>query len=276
MSWHLDGATAEAYTAGTLDLARAASLEAHVLRCGDCRALIASNEDHDRLERVWVGIVDGIDAPAPRPLERLLRALGVRDHTARLIAATPSLQVSWFAAISIAIAFAVLAAQGNARGAIAFLVLAPLIPLAGVAVAYGPGVDPTYEVGTSAPIRGSYLLLVRASTVLTTTFAVLGAASVAIPGLGWKAAAWVVPALAVSVVALALSTWLEPLWAGGVTGVAWLAIALGSARGRRGLPVAERIGAFTAEGQVAFVVVVVVAAAVLLVRARTLDAGRDR
>jgi hypothetical protein len=36
-----------------------------------------------------------------------------------------------------------------------FLVMAALLPVAGVAAAYGPGVDPAYDVGRASPCRAS-------------------------------------------------------------------------------------------------------------------------
>ena len=91
------------------------------------------------------GELEGIDALPPeaervaRPLvERTLVHLGVRDHVARLLVATPSLHLSWFAAAAAALGFAVLAAVQRPDGLLFFLVLAPLLPVAGVAFAFGP------------------------------------------------------------------------------------------------------------------------------------------
>jgi hypothetical protein len=57
--------------------------------------------------------------------------------------------------------FAVLAAQvgSGPDASLAFLTVAPLLPLAGIAMAYGPGIDPTYEIGLAAPMRSLRLLL---------------------------------------------------------------------------------------------------------------------
>ena len=75
----------------------------------------------------------------------------------------------------------------------AFLVLAALLPLAGVAAAYGPGIDPSYEIGVAAPMSSFHLILVRASTVLASTAALAALAALTLPRVGWTAAAWIVP-----------------------------------------------------------------------------------
>lgn len=38
---------------------------------------------------------------------------------------------------------------------ILFLALAPLLPLAGVALSYGPAIDPTYEMAVVSPCTAS-------------------------------------------------------------------------------------------------------------------------
>src|SRR5439155_1248129 len=87
---------------------------------------------------------------------------GVPDHLARLLAATPSLRVSWFGATVVALGFSILAAYGK-QDPLMFLIVAPILPLAGVAAAFGPHVDPAYEVGLSCPVRTSRLLRQYAS-----------------------------------------------------------------------------------------------------------------
>ena len=72
---------------------------------------------------------------------------------------------------------------GTDRGLALFLVVAPLIPVAGVAAAFGPGLDPTWEITVAAPGGGFRLLLLRAAAVFATTFAMASVASLALPGL---------------------------------------------------------------------------------------------
>jgi len=71
-------------------------------------------------------------------VERTIVRAGVKEHVARLLAATPSLRLSWFCAGTVAIMFTSWVAQTGQRGLLFFLIVAPLLPVAGVAAAYGP------------------------------------------------------------------------------------------------------------------------------------------
>lgn len=261
MTWHADAVIVGRYVRGDLDEAHSLSLEAHLLACESCRALIAAGADRGRLEAVWAEIEELVDAPAATPVERLLTRLGVSDHVARLLAATPSLTVSWLAAVATALAFAVLAAHESERGLLLFLALAPLLPLAGVAAAYGPGVDPTYEVGLASPMQSFRLLLVRAAAVMTTTSVLAAAAALALPGFGWTVAAWLLPAFGLTLASLALATVLAPLAAAGGVAFLWIAAVLMTATVS-----GDRLLAFRTGGQAAFLAVTLVAGLVVLGR----------
>lgn len=265
-TWHADTDTIAAYAAGEIDDARAFSLEAHLLACPTCRETCARVMTTDRLVSVWDEVVDTIDRPTPRFAERAMRALGIDEHLARLIGATPSLQVSWLLAIGATLAFAVIASFANrpaTEGAepLVFLLVAPLIPLAGIAAAYGPGVDPTYEMGVAAPMSGSRLLLMRAVAVVGTSLALITAAALPLPGPAWAAAAWLLPALGLTACSLALSTSFDPLRATGFLAALWVA----------GVITIERLAetplaSFQTEGQIVFLVFAAIS--VLVVAAR--------
>jgi hypothetical protein len=224
MTWHIEPKLLEAYAKGWVDDARAFSIEAHMGSCSTCRAGVARHVDMARLDDVWMRINDAVGRPARGPVERLLVALGIDDHTARLLGATRSLSVSWFLAIALALAFAVAAAHSGESGYIMFLVVAPLLPLAGVAAAYGPGVDPTYEIGLASPMRSFNLLLIRAAAVLVTTVLLCLAAALLLPAPGWTAAVWLLPSLGLVAGSLALATFIGPLRAAACVAVAWVAV----------------------------------------------------
>ncbi len=271
MSWHADTSLFEAYASGEIDGARALSLEAHLLECTSCREGLAEAADGDALEAAWAAIAREVRAPAPRVAERLLLRAGVPDHIARLLAATPSLRLSWFAAIGAALAFGVAAAYAGPHGVLLFLVLAPLVPLAGVAAAYGPGVDPTYEIGLAAPMRSFRLLLIRSLAVLVTSLGLAGIAALALPRLDWTAAAWLLPSLALCGASLALSTAWSPARAAGTVAVSWIATVLvveGVSR--------VSFAAFHANGQIVSLALVVVSAAVIARRHDAFDMRRNR
>lgn len=270
MSWHADDAILERYAAGALDDARAFSLEAHLLACERCRARTAPLAEHTRLETVWTGLQDLVDAPRPTPVERVLVRLGVREHVARLLAATPSLTVSWLAAVALCLAFGVVAAHASDRGLAVFLALAPLLPLAGVAAAYGPWLDPTYELGLAAPFRTFGLLLLRSSVVLLTTTALTGAAALALPQLDWRAAAWLLPALGLVLMSVALATWIPAAWAFGGVASCWIASVIIS-RAASG----DAYVTFEAPVQAAFAAAAAVAAVVLARRLEAFETERE-
>lgn len=282
MTWHADTKLLEHYASGELPLADAASVEAHLLACPRCRAGLASKVDAPRLTAAWARIDAALDAPRLGPVERLLRRLGVSDHLARLLASTPSLRTSWLTAVTLALAFAVAAAYAGTgeRAVLVFLIMAPLLPLAGVAAAFAPGVDPAAEVALAAPMRTFRLLLVRASAVLVPTLVLTSLAALTLPGPGWAATAWLLPSLAVAVSALALSTYVSPVPAAAAIAVLWVAGVLvsevaaagGLAPLRLGGPIESEL--FQAAGQLALGIVSAAAGVVLANRRHAFEIGR--
>src|SRR5438552_15159541 len=204
--WHADPGAIDAYASGGLDEARTYSLEAHFLSCDRCRALLSPFVEPQGMGRVWLEIEEAVDSPRLGLVARAWRHLGLPDHVSRLLAATPSLRLSWFAAVAAVLGFAELAAHGAHAGLVVFLAIAPLIPVAGVAAAFGPGIDPTYEIGVAAPLRSFKLLLFRSAAVLVASLILIGLAALALPSLDWTAAAWLLPAFALTLVTLAVAT----------------------------------------------------------------------
>ncbi len=264
--WHADSATVSRYAGGELDRAGAFSLEAHLLACGRCRDLLVPAVDRGGIERAWMEIEEAVDAPRPGPVERVLLRLGLPDHTSRLLAATPSLRISWLGAVAVALAFAVLAAHGDHVGLVMFLVMAPLVPVAGVAAAFGPGIDPTYEIGMAAPLRSFRLLLVRSTSVLVTSLVLIGLAALALPTLDWTAVAWLLPASALTLVTLAVSTVAEPVPSAVGVAAAWV-IAVSVA----GHVAGDGVAAFHATGQLLCLALVAVAGVVLARRSEAFE-----
>lgn len=268
MSWHADDVLLEFYAAGTLDDAGAFSLEAHLLACEECRVRTAQLADLSRVQTVWADVQELVDAPQRTPVERVLVRFGVRDHVARLLAATPSLGASWLVAVAFSLGFAALAAQQGARGLVWFLVLAALLPLAGVAAAYGPGIDPTYEIGVVAPMSSFHLILVRGAAVLGSTAALAALAALTLPQVGWMAAAWLVPSLALTVLSLALATFVPPLLAFGSVALIWISIVVSTA-----IVTDDRLAAFGPGAQIGLLVVAAVSVLVLAFRRDSFDRG---
>ena len=220
--WHLDPEAIRRYAQGAAPPDLAASAEAHLMKCAACRGAIASHVDARRVESIWQEVADRVDAPRRRGPERLLARLGVGEATARLVAATPTLRVPWLLAVAGVLVLAALAAQVDERFLRMFLVVAPLGPLAGVAVAFAGGVDPTREIGLAAPYSGLRLLLIRTAAVLAVTVPIVAAAGLALPGSSRLAAAWLLPTAGLTCAALALTARTTPVVAVGAVASAWV------------------------------------------------------
>src|SRR6266508_3983412 len=246
-AWHADGEVLAAYRDGRLDTAGRWSVEAQLTSCAACRLQAGALVDPAHLRRLRATLIEAVDVPRTGMVERLLVRLGVADHTARLLAATPALRGSWLLAVAATLAFAVLAAWvGRGPDAtLGFLCVAPLLPLAGIAVAYGPGIDPTYEIGLAAP------------------------ASLTLPRLGWGAAAWLLPSLGLTACSLALATTVEPLRAIGFTAGAWVVAVVVTV-----MPPAPSSVLFAAAGQLGFATLALLAATVVLLRRGRFESDR--
>lgn len=268
--WHLDPETARRYASGAAGQVFAASAEAHLVACAPCRELLVSLVDRRRLDAIWDQVVERVDTPQPGPVERLLRRIGVRPETARLLSATPSLRGSWLMAVASTLAFAVIAAAQGPRGTLLFLTLAPLLPVAGVAVAYGRGVDPLYEIAAAAPYSGFRLLLLRSAAVVATTTVLAGAAGLLLPVSGWTGAAWLLPALALTTLTLVLSVRFALLHAAAGVASTWVvAVVTTQAQAGGQAPLAGgRYAAFGTTGQLVCLAFLVVSIAILALRHR--------
>lgn len=224
-TWHADEALLSRYLRGEAGPALASSVEAHLLRCPTCRAAVRPLVEPAPLQAVWTRLEEKVQAPRPALLHRLIRRLGVTDHDALLLAAAPSLRAGWLWATAIALAFAAVAAgQGGTRGSLFFLLVAPLVPVAGVAMSYGPEFDDAYEPTVAAPYSSARLLLLRSCATLLTSVPLAAVGGLLLPGSAWSAATWLLPAVAAVALTLAGSTWTSPARAASGVGVAWLAV----------------------------------------------------
>jgi len=272
MTWHPSPELLSDYREGGLSVAQAWSVEAHTQQCDTCRQR-AMSEVSDRLESIWRGTADEIDAPRPKLIERGLAALGMPAHLARLLAATPALTIPWLLAVAAVLGFGLAMAWSSAgeppsaarAGLLPFLVLAPLVPVAGVAVAFGPAVDPVYEIAVASPFHGFRLLLLRAVAVIATSMAMALGLALLLPDASLLAAAWILPGLALAVVALAASTFMSPVTAGVGSAGVWL----GGVAAIEAGP--DTLVTFGWAGQLVFAVVLVAAMVVVGARRDSFD-----
>ncbi|GLW70148.1 hypothetical protein Kpho02_24470 [Kitasatospora phosalacinea] len=221
---HVSASRIEGYARGALRAELFVEVEDHLGQCLHCRTVLASIASRSRTDAGWRQLSERLDAPSRSRLEGLFVTVGVPEHLARLAMATPVLRRSWLAAAVTALLFALLAARlSPAVSATVLLLVAPLVPVTGVALSYGPAADPMYELGLVMPVSSLRLVLLRSATVLLTS-AVLGAvAALAMPVQGLALFGWLAPSLAVVTLALALSAYLEAGIAAGVAGAVWVA-----------------------------------------------------
>jgi hypothetical protein len=273
-TWHAEDDLLVRYARGAIDPANAASVEAHLTACEQCRAAFsAAASDQAELDASWANLVDQLDRPRVGIIERLMRTLRVPEHWARVVAATPALRLSWILSVITLVALASSAAHAANDDPSIFLVLAPILPLAGIATAFGPGIDPCYEVGVAAPIAGFRLLLLRSVAVLATSVPFLAVAALALPSVGWMAAAWLLPTAALVGCSLALATRVAPATACTVLTVAWALVVGSSTYAGHGRTIVSRCPVFSATGQVIALGIAVVAVVIAIHRAPAVDAN---
>jgi hypothetical protein len=221
-----------------------------------------------RLDRNWRAITIELDAPRPGRIERTLRSFGLPARITRVMVSTPALRRAWFAATAMAIVVALSAAdQGNPRDDLfMLLLLAPLVPVLGVALAYGVAADPAHEVSLATPMRGIRLILIRAAVVLGLSFVALCAAALLTPGRSGMAFAWLIPSLGLTSIAVGLMTALSPRRSAMATGVAWI-VGVFIARGSSGDPLA----AFEIGGQIVMSFAAAIGLVITVVRRGNFD-----
>lgn len=223
--WHADQDLIARYLRGDAGGALGSSVEAHLLRCATCRDRVRPLVDPAPLGLVWARLEDSLQAPRPGLFERVVRRLGVPEEDALLLAAAPSLRAGWLWGTVVALVFAaVAAAEGGPHGAAFFLVVAPLVPVAGVAVSYGPDIDDAYEPTLAAPYSSSRLLLLRALATLLTSVPLAALGGLLLPWSDWSAATWLLPAVAGVALTLAGATWVGTTRAGSAVAVGWLLV----------------------------------------------------
>jgi len=156
------------------------------------------------LEKVWTGVAAEVWATPVGPIERSMARLLGSPALARALVTTPSLVLAWLlaTAIVLGIGVALTATSGDPW----FALLAPALAGAGVAYAYGPGVDPAFELSKTMALPDRLILLVRVLAVfginalfgLAATF--ISAAAIGLT-LGW-----LLPMTAMSALGLAVAT----------------------------------------------------------------------
>jgi hypothetical protein len=140
----------------------------------------------------------------PGPVERAAAGLLRSPGLARALVTTPSLLLPWLIASAVVLTAGMFATLGTGRPWVPML--APAVAAAGIAYAYGPGIDPAWELSRSMAVSDRLVLLVRALAVFALD-AGLGVAASAASGTAVSITfGWLVPMTAVCGLALAVAT----------------------------------------------------------------------
>lgn len=225
--WHVEEAELRAYAAGRSPFAVATSLEEHLLRCDVCRSRAASVVDPAPLDLVWERVAVEVQAPPVTLLERLARRVGLTERDALLLAGAPSVRGAWLLSVMLCVLFALTAGLGaGGRLSLTALLVAPLLPVAAVVLAYGQDSDPLWEHALAAPYPVVRLVVVRVLLVAGSAVPVTAVAAVTLADRRWLAVAWLVPAMACAALTLAVSTWVGVARAAAAVTALWALVAV--------------------------------------------------
>ncbi|MFI1993872.1 hypothetical protein [Actinoplanes sp. NPDC020271] len=253
MTDHPSSSVISRYAGGDLDLDEATlwSVEVHLEECGDCRARLAGSAPADvltLLDRVSNGVDQGIAAgPAPVPVRRRWSVAGHRWVVWQL--------VPWLTMTAMVLGCAVLLQALEPSLPSLVLLLAPVAPLPGVAVAWSRGSDPAWELIASTPAAGLPLLLRRTATALAVVIPMLGMAT---DQTGVSLALALLPCLAFTTTAIALGAFIGVRLAALGLAAAWSAVVAVPAVFTAHLPIVLQPGSL---GVWAFIVVATAALA---------------
>ncbi len=262
-SWHAPHSLLEAYAGGRLDAVLGASLERHLESCADCRGAVRPLADLRLLDDAWSEVRTRLESPEPTRPVRLALRLGLPEPTGILLSAAASLRLAWLTGSAVALGFALLATLLTDGGDVwPFLLVAPLVPVLGVAAAYGGPEEPFEALAVTTPYGRARLVLVRTLGVVVGTLPPAAVLGLFLPGPGWVAAAWLGPALAMVLVLLALAAYIGPWPAGATLALLWCGIVVLSVRRLSPTWPVETTQ------QVGYLVLAAAAVAVLVVRSR--------
>lgn len=172
-------------------------------------------------------------SPAPlrtSPVRSATRARPWSSFAVRALwAAGPAVRGAWLPALLLVVLGALALSHGAAADLSRplLLALAPVVPVAGVALSYGVHADPLHEIAAATPSGGLRLMLTRTAAVLAVSLPLLTLAGLLLPASGTPGAgAWLLPGLALTLASLALAGWVGCRAATAVTGGGWLCAVL--------------------------------------------------
>ena len=193
------------------------------------------------LDRVWTNVAAQVWRREPSWLERTAARLLRSPGLARALLTTPSLLLPWLIASVVVLTVGALAQAGAGQPLVGLI--APAVAAVGVAYAYGPGVDPAWELCHSCAVSDRMVLLTRSVAVFAVN-AVLGLVASAAT-IGTTASdhavqltfAWLIPMTAVCALALAVAVAARSASVGAAAGVAaWIIVVLAQSTANSAAP----------------------------------------
>lgn len=263
-TWHADEKTLREWASGTAAPVLAASLESHLLRCEECRrrtAALRAQAAPAESSRRWDALADEIDRPRANPLLRL----GL---------STPGLRTAWLVALLLLLVLPVAVTMVGGRLPL-MMAIAPVAPLAAVALAYGRSTEPAGELALATPAAGLRVVALRAVLVALTAVPVgVGGALLAGLPLG-TALGWLLPGAGLAaLVVLSGTTRLDPAVVAATLGSVWAVAVSWPAASRRVPAEVVREVVVSAPVQLTALTVAVVAIGLTLARRDTVSYRR--
>lgn len=178
--------------------------DAHIASCEHCQAWVALEGLDVDLNRAWGSVAANVwTSPIGRVEHGIGWLLGSRG-LARAIVTTPSLVLSWVLASAFILAVGVVATHST--GEPWFALIAPALAGIGIAYAYGPGVDPAFELAQTMAISDRMVLLARVVAVFAVNAALGLIASLVSDGAVGLTLGWLLPMTMVSALGLAAAS----------------------------------------------------------------------
>ena len=197
-----------------LDDAALWSIEVHLDACADCREKLAANATPATaglLDRVAISLDQAIET-SPPPARQRTQAAGVNR---RWLAWT---LLPWLAVTVAVLGCGVLLNSAEPSLPSLVLLLAPVAPLPGVAVAWNRRIDPVWELIATTPAAGLAMVLRRTFAVLVVVLPALLAGGVS---TGTSLALTLLPCLAFTAATLVLGAFIGVRRAAIGLGAAW-------------------------------------------------------
>ena len=210
---------------------RAASVEQHLFVCATCRSAVSMATPVGFVRDSWTRVADVIDRPPRRFVASIVDRL-LPDRYARPVSATLGLQWAWLAS-SIALAGVAAMFSRVAETDRLFLSVAPLVAVAIVVATFAPAGEPGGEASYATPVFGLGLILRRLVVALVPALIVLVLLAMLVADLDVDSLVWLLPAVGLVSMTLALSTFVAvPVAAGGASTV-WVAAVIFTGRAIR-------------------------------------------